>query len=380
MTLSLAGGSRSAISDTLAFSLELGVATTTVPPASEGTVGVPGGGVLVRGTEKGDGKARLDVNAKGETKIAVLDGSAKLTGAPGTELDMKTGETASLAKAGSIRQTAKIPDYYNLRIAIGETPTFTVHDPRGVTALQFAWAGKCPSGGTIEMDSDSRFRTPRVTAGKDAANIVAEAGSWAYRLVCSGGGAVASGRLVVRRDAGTRRIPKEPPVNPIDPDGRTYRISYQSLIPNVKIKAPAGGSSYKLHLATGGSEVQFESKKPSFTVDGKKLKEATYTYWIDKDGVKQDKVSTLIIDFDQTAPQVYIESPVNGRTFEADVDVRGAVLPGWSAQVDGVDIPIDKDTRRFAAKVPKPTASTALAIRLSHPQRGVHYYLRRSGK
>ena len=38
---------------------------------------------------------------------------------------------------------------------------------RVVTALQFAWSGKCPSGGTIEMDSNSRFRTPRVTGGKD---------------------------------------------------------------------------------------------------------------------------------------------------------------------------------------------------------------------
>ncbi len=380
VTLSLAGGSRSAISDTLAFSLELGVATTTVPPATEGTVGVPGGGVLVRGTEKGQGKARLDVNAKGETKIAVLDGSAKLTGPPGTELDMKTGETASLAKAGTIRQTAKIPDYYDLRVLIGESPTFTVHDPKGTTALQFAFNGKCNSGGTIEMDTDPRFRTPRVTGGKESANILAEAGSWSYRLVCSGGGAVASGRVIVRRDAGTRPLPKDPPVNPIDPDGRTYRISYQSLIPNVKIKAPAGGSSYKLHLATGGSEETFESKKPTFTVDGKKLKEATFTYWIEKDGVKQDKVSTLIIDFDQTAPQVYIEAPANGRPFEADVDVRGAVLPGWSARVEGVEIPVDKNTRRFAAKVPKPTSAQALAIRLSHPQRGVHFYLRRSAR
>jgi hypothetical protein len=30
--------------------------------------------------------------------------------------------------------------------------------------------------------------------------------------------------------------------------------------------------------------------------------------------------------------------------------------------------------------VPPPTDALALAIRLSHPQRGVHYYLRRGGK
>jgi hypothetical protein len=105
------------------------------------------------------------------------------------------------------------------------------------------------------------------------------------------------------------------------------------------------------------------------------LHEGTYTYWIDRDGVKQEKVSTLAIDFDQTAPQVYIESPINVQPWAGDIDVRGAVLPGWSAQVDAIAIPVDKQ-RRFAAKVGAP-GGAALAIRLAHPQRGVHYYLRR---
>jgi hypothetical protein len=378
VTLSMAGGSRTGVRDDMSFTLELGVATASVEPTTEGSVGVPGGAVHVKATDKGPGKARLDVGANGETKIGVLDGSAKLAGAPGTELDMKTGESAQLAKAGAIRQTAKIPDYYDLRVMVGEESSFTVHDPRGTTALQFAFNGKCPSGGTIEMDSDARFRHARITAGKEAANILADAGTWAWRLVCRDGGSPAHGRIYVRKDAGTRPLPKDPPVNPIDADGRTYRISYQSLIPNVKINAGGTGKKFKLHLATGGAEETFESTTPAFTIDGKKLKEATYTYWVDRDGVKQDKASTLIIDFDQTAPQVYIESPSNGKAFTPELDVRGAVLPGWSAKVDVVEIPIDKNTRRFAAKVPPPAGAQALAIRLSHPQRGVHYYLRRA--
>jgi hypothetical protein len=377
VTLALAGGSRTGIGDNMSFSVELGVATASVEPASEGTVGVPGGTVVVKASDKGPGKARLDVGANGETKIGVLDGTAKLTGAPGTELDMKTGERAQLARAGAIRQTAKIPDYYDLRVQIGEDKSFTVHDPKGSTALQFAFNGKCPNGGTIEMDTDARFRTARITAGKETANILADAGSWAWRLVCAGGGTPAQGRITVRKDAGTRPLPKDPPVNPIDADGRTYRISYQSLIPNVKIKVPGTGKKFKLHLATGGAEETFESDTPSFTIDGKKLREATYTYWVDRDGVKQDRASTLIINFDQTAPQVYIESPPNGKPFAPDIDVRGAVLPGWTAKVDVVEIPIDKNTRRFTATVRRPSDAQALAIRLSHPQRGVHFYLRR---
>jgi len=378
VTLSLAGGSRMQVSNDLLFGLELGVGTASVPVATEGKVTIPGGTVDLKGTAAAGAKARLDVNAKGEAKISVLEGGVKLVGsAPGAELELRTGEAASMAKGGNIQQKAKIPDYYDLKVMVGEDPAFTIHDPRGATALQFSFAGKCGGAGTVEMDTDPRFRTARITGGKDAANILADAGAYSYRLICGGGNAVASGRIIVRRDNGARPLPKDAPVNPIDADGRTYRISYQSLVPNVKIKLPGGGKAYKLHLATGGVDEVIESTKPTVTVEGKKLKEATYTYWVEKDGVKQDKVSTLTIDFDQTAPQVYISDPQNGKPFGADVKVAGAVLPGWSAKVDGVEIPIDKNSRRFNATVQAPVGALALAIRLAHPQRGVHYYLRR---
>jgi hypothetical protein len=379
VTLSLAGGSRMTIADSLLFGLELGVGTASVPVATQGNLTVPGGTVSLEGTATSRAKARLDVNARGEAKIAVLEGGAKLVGsAPGAELVMRTGEMANMAKAGNIQQKAKIPDYYDMKVVVGET-SFTIHDPRGGTALQFSFPGKCGGGGgggTIEMDTDARFRTARITAGKDSANIFAEQGAYNYRLVCNNGSNGGSGRILVRQDAGTRKLPKDPPVNPIDADGRRYSISYQSLVPNVKIKVPGTGSKFKLHLATGGTEETFESNKPVFTIDGKKLKEATYTYWVDKDGVKQPKVSTLTIEFDQRAPQVYIEAPTNGKPFAPDVEIRGAVLPGWTAKIEGVEIPVDK-SRRFKATVPAPHEASALAIRLSHPQRGVHYYLRR---
>jgi hypothetical protein len=380
VSLSLAGGSRLKVGDELLLGLELGVGTASVAQAAEGKVGVPGGSVDLKGSANSGARARLDVNARGEAKVSVLEGGAKLVGtAPGAELDMRTGEVASLVKAGMIQLKARIPDYYDMKLAVGSDPAITIHDPRGSTAVQFSYPGKCPGTGTVEVDTDSRFRTARITGGKDQANILVEVGTHFYRLSC-GGGPVAQGRMTVRRDAGTLPLPKDPAINVIDADGRTYRISYQSLIPTVKIKVPGGGSTFKLHLATGGQDEVFESDKPAFVIDSKKLKEATYTYWVVRDGVKQEKVSTLTIDFDQTAPQVYISDPPNGKAFAADVKVAGAVLPGWTAKVDGVEIPVDKNTRRFSATVGAPAGPNALSIRLSHPQRGVHYYLRRSGK
>ena len=120
----------------------------------------------------------------------------------------------------------------------------------------------------------------------------------------------------------------------------------------------------------------FPSTSTKLKIEGKQLSEGNYTYWFDRDGVRQDKTNSLKIQFDNTAPQVYIELPINGKPWPAgDIDVRGSVVPGWAAAVGGVSIPLDS-ARRFIAKVQQPSGK-ALAIRLSHPQRGVHYYLRR---
>ncbi|MBA2543126.1 MAG: hypothetical protein H0V17_26025, partial [Deltaproteobacteria bacterium] len=150
------------------------------------------------------------------------------------------------------------------------------------------------------------------------------------------------------------------------------------VIPDIAVTFPGTGTNFVLHLARAGKDLTFPAKSPKVKIEGKQLSEGTYLYWFDRDGVKQDKVNSLKIQFDNTAPQVYIELPVNGRPWPAgDIDVKGSVVPGWTAAVDTAAIPLD-GARRFIAKVGQPPGR-ALAIRLSHPQRGVHYYLRRGG-
>ena len=371
-SLELGSGTRVKLGDDLAFAVELGgVRAVATAPAS---IALPGGAVALSSAPAAE--TRLDANAR-ETKITMLRGGSKLTGAPGAELAMSRGESAILTRAGAIRVIEGIPGYFDFRVGVGES--LTIHDPKPPTAVQFQFDGKCPDGGIIEVDRDGRFRTSKVSAGKDFANVLIPGGAWSYRLRCtangSEGNAIASGRVSAVRDDGRRPLPIKQGVNDIDADGRNYRISYQSAIPNVTVHVRNPGASHKLHLAAGGKEQTFDSSTATITVPGTLLHEGTYSYWIDRDGVKQDKVSALTIDFDQTAPQVYIESPSNAQPWSGDIDVRGAVLPGWAAAVEAIAIPVDKQ-RRFAAKVGAPSG-VALAIRLSHPQRGVHYYLRR---
>jgi hypothetical protein len=371
-TLDLAGGARMKLGEDLVLAMEAGPGTASANAPT--SIALPGGAVALAGAPRSE--ARLVTGAH-ETRITMQRGSAQLTGAPGAELTMSRGESATLTRAGAIQSAERIPRIADFRVPAGES--FTIHDPGPPAAVQFQFDGKCPEGGIIEIDHDGRFRAPKVSAGHDVANLRIAPGVWSYRLRCTIGGAdgtaVASGRLVELRDDGRRPLPKTQGVNDIDADGRNYRISYQSAIPNVVVHVRNPGATHKLHLATGGREQTFDSSTPSISVPGSQLHEGTYTYWIDRDGVKQDKVSTLTIDFDQTAPQVYIESPGNAQTWGDDIDVRGAVLPGWAATVEAISIPIDRQ-RRFMAKVGKPS-SRALAIQLSHPQRGIHYYLRR---
>lgn len=372
-TLQLSGGARVSIGEDALATVDAGA--VDIGTDSAGNVHVPGGDVAVSGQPGG---AHVEVNGR-EAKVTVTRGAVKLTGGPGTALEMNRGESATLAHGGErIQPLEAIPREADFRVAVGET--LTIHDPRPPTAVEFQFQGKCTGGGVIEADRDSRFRTAKQSAGKESAKLALQSGGWYYRLRCttgaSEGAAVASGRIVVTADDGRRPLPPKQPPTPVDADGRTWRMSYQSVIPNLEVHYKGSeGTTYRLHLAQGGKDQAFDGKSV-ITIPGGQLREGTYTYWFDRDGVKQDKVSTLKIEFDQTAPQVYIELPANGKAFDASgVLVSGAVLPGWTAAVDGVELPLDK-SRRFNATVQTPQ-TTALAIRLSHPQRGIHYYLRR---
>src|SRR5262249_19162712 len=143
--LELASGSQLAIGDDLGFAVGLGTARVTVVQAVERTVGVPGGRVVLAGPTL----ARIEVNTRGEAKVVVLQGHATVVGK--TTLELATGESVSVEKLGGLRQLAVIPKYFDMKITLGELSALTVHDPRGSTAVRFAFAGKCPATGVIEL-------------------------------------------------------------------------------------------------------------------------------------------------------------------------------------------------------------------------------------
>ena len=324
-------------------------------------------------------EARIDVNARDDEGHDAARRRRSSTGASGAELEMSRGETASLAKAGTIRASRRSRATSTSSVAGRRDRSRPRSEGADRAAVRVR--RQVPDGGIIEMDHDARFRTAKVSGGKDSANMLRR------RRQLGVPAALHAGRQRGRRrsrPAGSRRARRRPPPAAEDPAAQRHRrrrphlrISYQSADPERRAstsKSPGADAQAPPRDRRQRGDVR-QREAGDQRAGQQAARRARYTYWFDRDGVKQDKVSTLMIDFDQTAAQVYIESPTNGAAVGAAISTSRRRAAGLDRRRRG-----DRDPDRQAAPVHgeggSPTGK-ALAIRLSHPQRGVHYYLRR---
>src|SRR5262249_53711683 len=105
-TLDLAARARGKLDDQLRVALGRGGGTA--PATAPASAALPGGSVALAGSPKATAEAKLDASGR-DTRVTLLRGTGTLTGAPGTELAMSRGETAALARAGTIHVIEAIP-------------------------------------------------------------------------------------------------------------------------------------------------------------------------------------------------------------------------------------------------------------------------------
>ncbi len=96
---------------------------------------------------------------------------------------------------------------------------------------------------------------------------------------------------------------------------------------------------------------------------------------MDDSGSKSSPRTTLHVALDNAAPAAQITSPPPRAAWSDNIDVAGATVEGWTVANDDVDIARDT-AGRFHSDVDVGGKDT-FAIRLAHPQRGGHYYVRR---
>ena len=265
------------------------------------------------------------------------------------------------------------PDHVDLLAAAGDS--LIVHDPQPPTVVGFA-TSRCSGVAVLELGSKKRL-----TIGSGKVTAAFPPGAQHYRLSCDGEPKpFAEGTVSVVHDAGNRRLASAAPANRIDADGRRYTILYQSLLPKVSVRWPNAPSAGPFSLAIssqGKGQKRFSSSAPSYSLPAGALLEGTHELWFEAHG-EQSRKTTVLVQFDNAAPTASISAPAErGFSPGATVSVAGTALPGWTVSVAGRELAQDAQ-QRFSGEVAAPADVGALAIRFSHPQRGVHYYLRRS--
>jgi len=170
------------------------------------------------------------------------------------------------------------------------------------------------------------------------------------------------------------------PRNVVDADGRTYDVLYQNTLPILTVRwREAGQGAHQLHVVSGGRDRSFPAPGGRVELGSGELGEGTHrvSFVAPGAGVRRSPETTVRIRFDNAAPAASLREPAPSAPLSgASVRVSGSVLPGFSVRAHGVELPIDAQ-QRFEGDVPLPADVDALAVRLSHPRHGVHYYLRR---
>ncbi|HKY37274.1 MAG TPA: FecR family protein [Polyangiaceae bacterium] len=262
----------------------------------------------------------------------------------------------------------------NLDLALGPGDSLIIHDPKPPTAIGFS-SSRCSDLLVLEVGAKKRE-----TIGVGRVSAAFPAGNQRYRLRCNADKQpFAEGTINVLRDAGSRRLSSAAPVNRIDTDGRRYTILYQNLLPKLSVRwpNPPAAGPFALTLRSQGKTRTFNSATANQGLQSGTLGEGSHELWFEAGG-QRSRTTTVVVQFDNAAPTASISAPAEqGFARGATVAVAGMALPGWSVSVAGKELGQDAQ-QRFSADVQTPGDVRGLLIRFSHPQRGVHHYLRRS--
>jgi hypothetical protein len=107
------------------------------------------------------------------------------------------------------------------------------------------------------------------------------------------------------------------------------------------------------------------------------LAEGRHTFYFEGGG-KVSRRTHVVIRFDNAAPTASLKTPSRVSVKPGgEISIAGTAQPGWKVNVNGKTLAQDGQ-QRFSSKVEMPTNQRAIEVRLTHPQRGTHIYVRRA--
>jgi hypothetical protein len=274
------------------------------------------------------------------------------------------------------------PATADLDIVAGESAI--LHDPSPPTDVRISLQ-LCPYGGAVEVRRASGAGKYSAVRGEKSAVLRLLAGAYQYRVRCSqsaktpGGRVTARGRLSVLRDAGLKQLPKRPPSVTVDADGRSYTVRYQNRLPRITIgwpDAPAA-AKYKLNLASPGGKPETRGfPEPRVVFESGELGEGAHRFSFSAPDGRKSPETGLKIAFDNMARTASVSEPAEGKAVAGQkVVVAGEALARSKVSVGAQPLKTDSQGR-FRSEIEAPAEQTAIAVRVQHRAREVHYYLR----
>lgn len=335
-------------------------------------IAVPGGVIVTS-----PGSAASVETLKQGSRVRVSKRHVSVDTAKGTER-VDAGQEAVLGDDGGIALAGKGLGYADITLNSGES--LVVHDPKPPTAVRILFRGACPEGGTVRVQGKGAM----FASGSGSVALAFAPGRHAYALHCLAGDGsesapVSRGTLTIVQDAGTRPMPQKPPSTGVEADGRTYTVMYQNQLPALSLrwsKAPPGAGFALVHRSAAGNR-SYKLSAPSYSFRSGALPEGSHTFYFEGGG-KVSRQTTVQIKFDNAAPTASLQTPVALNVKQGEsVNISGVAQPGWSVEINGKSASLDAQ-QRFSQKAEMPTDERALAVRLTHPARGTHIYVRRA--
>jgi hypothetical protein len=353
-----------------------------VSPSAGARVDVPGGSIVLAVGGGGNAQAQVSLD-RGNAHVVSNTGQLELRGRAGVAV-LTPGQSGTLDGAGVAVADVKEPSAADVTVPGGESPV--VHSPRGAAAVRIRFDGVCAGDALVDVGAGQATRTMFVSGALSAVVVPLAIGLHRYRVRCVDAGvpgeAKQAGTIQLLRDSGAAPLPRSAPHDFIDADGRKYSVLYQNVLPQITVRWPhPPDQPCSLHLERGAGKVEtIHAPSGTAVLPAGAVEEGSYRLWFDADadGATRSPDTTLKIAFDNAAPAAEVQQPVDGQAVEGTVHVAGIALEGASVSVNGVAVQMDPEFR-FRGDVPAPAGDRSIAIRIAHPLRGVHYYLRTLG-
>lgn len=299
----------------------------------------------------------------------LMPGATSQAGTQG-EVGAKPGEEGANSPEVIVRSDFSLTKLENATIHVASLPL----DVR--FGLEPCTDGSAPS---LDVSGPAGRNVLMPVRGNEYVIVRFAAGAYRLKLRCGKKNVRSEGTLKIQRDPATMELPKTTPNVEVEADGRRYTVRYQNVLPVVTLvwsHAPAA-ARYTLVVTKASREMRHELTSPKHEFRSGELGEGEYEFsFVASDGHRSANGGLRII-FDNTARSAYLSSPPENSPRPTDgLSLAGTALLRSEVTVDGVPVALDAQGR-FRAHVPADASRGALAVRVSHPVTGVHYYLRR---